>query len=481
MNSGGLLPTSSGAPASPPSEPRSAARRCAFSGLLACVLAAAVLLTVWWALLSSASAVPSAAVPNPALSPHPEHSAPHSERPDLLPPRKAVEHWNVPRPHGFVPRLDAVAERDYGWLAHYRVVYEREMANLAAGRPPRVALHRGIMMYGWGNRLRNLMTAMLFALATDRVLLIDHPQHQEQFLEPEGFRLYQTEADAKALKQPGVTWYQLQTHKELDGEEEVRNTNFEQAYPHNVVVFHEGWDIDDGIFENPNVREKLIRLFGGFSHQVEVNERLFSWIFSRPRPELVHDMEALVADIGLRVPEDVDVVAVYQYRVFVDDNKLERYRQVRENVFRCVSKMLHQLNATVHQHIVPQPDRPLRIGFFVTSDAASEYEDMRERIKPFGIAVSDPSDNRLLHTAGMSPQKDAYIRRLPMLHWYLTGMADYALCTGTTFCYTARSMRIGGLMRSWVIPTSHVDICGPFQHGKFFSDSYPPPGESYYS
>ena len=479
--------------------------------LLICCAAVAstvVLATVWWAFLSPALLTPPASIDpldhRPHSAPpcgahhhpgdHPMssdcstdgytsgglHSSPAKHpRGDGGAPRQppvrvrcnAESTGMPPPPHGFTPQLDRAVARDYQWLLHYRAVYEREMANIRAGRKARVAIHRGVQMYGWGNRLRNLMTAMLYSLATDRVLFVDHPQHQEQFLEPEGFQLYLRDEEA-ALHSAGMSFYTF-IDDDINKVNAATSADLNERFNYDVLVFHQGWDFDDGIFNNVFVREKLVRIFGGYSYHQEISERVFSWLFSKPRPELVRDMDALVADMGLRVPEDVDAVVAFQYRAFVDDGKLHSYQQSRESVWRCVSRDMSILNRTLHEDFEVTPGHTLRIGFFLTSDAATEYDDMISRLSQYGKVAIDPTDSSMQHTAGIQPSKDVYTRRVPLLHWYFTGMADYALCTGTTFCYTARSMRVGGLSRSLItlIPSQHR--CGAFQHGRSYADFFP--------
>ena len=285
---------------------------------------------------------------------------------------------------------------------------------------------------GWGNQQRGFSGAMLLAIATNRTFLMDYPRY---------FRVFQDSLESpidarhqkyqKAMQLPrfmvplGGGNPQNPALVERMRTDEVFHYHLEQP----VLQIGCGCTMGTVLWENPLLKDLFFRRLGTRSHAEAVSVLLRS-IQTRFTPAFARDMDRYKAGLGWGAAGSVMAL---QFRAWTDVPS-RRVDAASSSTILCLKRH-------VHAWMKAQLGGPrlTRLTLWVTSDSAAAMKGIRSALQ-LGTAV------RVITTADAKLPGELESREArALVDWYLLGEPDAAVCSGTTYCLSARA-RGGGII-----------------------------------
>lgn len=287
----------------------------------------------------------------------------------------------------------------------------------AASNPRYLVWRESGLGEGWGNHIRSIASAFLLALVTRRRFMIDHERFFQVFLNPLSGNATINYREDASLMQMQEQLLPLDIPSMLLTARSTANVVSLKCNCHFLLELLENSDRDLQLFKD---------LFGSTREDavVEVAMRL---LLRRPQPE--------VGANALRVlsswkHESYDGFAMVQSRQWIDLPKEARPPAVDE--LSCTVMRLKKYRSEL-------PGKK-RLLVAVTSDSTTHAEMLSQQLSSLGDIVVNKIFTNNLHTA--SSLLDTLANAQSTLDWYLLGQADFVICTGSTYCISARA-RLG--------------------------------------
>ena len=233
----------------------------------------------------------------------------------------------VDAPWDGTPTLGCDAARP-AFPAYYACI----LHHAAAGRRPPGAVVHVTGHYGLGNQLRTAVGTLLYAMATRQPFLSSNRFLRTHFRSPQLPRLVgQSDAERLALEgshlftvcndtasdgsmacRPAPSWPSLRTCTQGGRPSEqpcvdLTAPNYTASWPRTDMRVDEVYDLAPDITGHPHYGLMVRRLFCTAS-PIRVQAALFSWLLSRPHPELVLAAAALANKLGFQFPRPASVL-----------------------------------------------------------------------------------------------------------------------------------------------------------------------------
>ena len=167
----------------------------------------------------------------------------------------------------------------------YRKVYRSGLAS----EWPRFILFSPTDGGGWGNKLRGLTLAFVFALCTKRILVVHDFLINENFLAPDDTD-WSLEKWQKALRSiSDIRIMNLHLRPEdFDKEEwdEFETQSMDSLFPERLVVLDQSIGFIDALFRNPNYSDFLRHCGLDIDSKLSWLGAICRYVLSRPSPKL---------------------------------------------------------------------------------------------------------------------------------------------------------------------------------------------------
>eukprot|EP00931_Biecheleriopsis_adriatica_P108374 TRINITY_DN82686_c0_g1_i1.p1 TRINITY_DN82686_c0_g1~~TRINITY_DN82686_c0_g1_i1.p1 ORF type:complete len:268 (-),score=45.50 TRINITY_DN82686_c0_g1_i1:271-1074(-) len=180
------------------------------------------------------------------------------------------------------------------------------------------------------------------------------------------------------------------------------------------------------------VQEALKAAFGDHSHQAAslredtVTEVVLRLLLRKPQPELLASAGKVLAAWQR---DGYDGFAMVQSRQWVDLQPTSRPPILEE--VNCSLKRLRSYRASL------PGERQLLVA--VTSDSSSHARRLTEALASSGDVKTNSVYVDNTHSA--SRFLKSFTHSQALVDWYLLGEADFAICTGSTYCISARARK----------------------------------------
>jgi hypothetical protein len=290
----------------------------------------------------------------------------------------------------------------------------------------RVIIYRFNDGSGWGNRLRAMHFVMMYALLTERAVLIQCQDWSLHFDSPivshEG-----TEVAINLKQGPYDSLINLSADT-LSFDEacvllESDSGIIRDDHLPRVISYETGNSPDICLFRNPKYHSFLNKTFGTTSRYAIMGE-IASFLCSRPS----HDyLRAVRYTQQLLRWHEFDVHIAVQFRSFVDDKETHAkmdaiFPRFCQETFRVVSDYLDK--------------HPGKAMLYFTSDDDHLFQRFFKSIsKLSGRVTFERSPFPYVH----SSSSHGYGIKAPLVEWYLLGESELLISTGTTFAQFAKA------------------------------------------
>ena len=319
--------------------------------------------------------------------------------------------------------------------------------------------------FGWGNQVRGMVFATLYAVLTDRRLVMDpSSKYVKHFRFPARgapLRLASNAGDRKRLDQGECE------------QDPAKCLEFKQR----VIEHASGVTMDQRYTRTPAIRDKLKRLFGTDNHAL-ISYCVVRWLFQSPRPLFLEAAAAYRDGLGLKGKKFV-VFQVHSHRAHPHRNRhshpTHRFHSRRSQPHtirilacshsRCSNPFapiptIFQLRSwadvpSKFEQLTLEPGRLLAAEFdkwhdglgdgavthdaYLTSDSRTGVDVLASVLQENARIRSLKRAQNFVHTNGKDNVKEHVSSA--MIDWFLLGDAgvEATFCSGTTFCISGVS------------------------------------------
>lgn len=314
---------------------------------------------------------------------------------------------------------------------------------------------------GWGNQVRGISSSLILALLTGRRFVIyDESKHHsiyfDAFHEPaKNFSLKASKHNVSMkigdLKQKTLLslGHPIATFKVALEEALVSK--------HTVIQHFCGGSFAEFFFHE-TYRPLWKTVFGSdFNLRWdEIEAFIMAWLFQNPMEELISSVKELKKALMWDTFEHHGMI---QYRSW-QDAKINR-----DKALLGYSEQVACVNSELEQLRVMLPSTNSSVLLYLTSDDKTESERLHSKlVKIPNLTVEVYQMYPNVHTAHSRMGNLSISRNQGMVDWYLLGMVDYVVCSGTSYCASARG-RTGIGRSTWSI--EDVSRAAPFNDIKF--------------
>jgi len=314
---------------------------------------------------------------------------------------------------------------------------------------------------GWGNQVRGISSSLILALLTGRRFVINdegksHSIYFDVFHEPIKTLSLKSSKDKGSMK----IGSQRQKHLLILGYPlaSFKGGLEEALVSKNTVLKHSCGGSFAEFFFHETYSPLWKAVFGSdFNLRWdEIESFVMAWLFQNPREEFISSVNQLKKAL---MWDTFEHHAMIQYRSW-SDAKINRDKALvgYPGQLTCVNSELEQLSAML-------PSTNSSVLLYLTSDDKAESEKLHSKlakIPNLTVAFNEMYPN--VHTAHSRPRNISISRNQGMVDWYLLGMVDYVVCSGTSYCSSARG-RTGIGRSAWSI--EDVSRAAPLNDIKF--------------
>ena len=299
---------------------------------------------------------------------------------------------------------------------------------------------------GWGNQCRGMSASVILALLTNRRFLINDKERPHEIF----FNTFNEPSDKFSIRSSNAS---LPIDKSVQGPESTLMRlgksvfSFKHALDRALIsdrlILHHGVGGSfAAVFLQNKYRENWQSLFGKDIELRwdEIEVAVMWWLFQNPGHRLLDSTNLMMKALKWHT---FDHQAVVQYRSWQDAKKLKNSISFPQLV-SCVKTELQHL-----RKIIPAASRIL---VYITSDDREQSARLRN-----SLGVAGPNMVLTVHElfsnvhSGMSHHKNVSVSASQgLVDWYLLGQVSHAVCSGTSYCASARA-RTGVGRSSWSV------------------------------
>lgn len=304
---------------------------------------------------------------------------------------------------------------------------------------------------GWGNRFRGMTSSLLLSLVTKRRFLIDHKEFFRVFSDPStiaGTLNYQAMVGelqtltekllpytSPAYRHPiSLSQKQTWSHKRVlrdDGKWRASSRHILNSDA-DVLVHQCGCSFELAILGSPDdsARRRVQGIFGSLREDVLV-EVAMRFLTRQPLQSLVDNAHKVLESWQHRAYDGFAMVQDRQWTDVKGKNRGAKEKGTDRPHLNCTYKRLEAYRSTL-----PGKKR-LLIG--VTSDSTAYADTMIRAFSSLGDVRRNDMfmDNAMSYKATSTP----LVARQFIVDWYLLGEAPFVVCTGSTYCVSARASK----------------------------------------
>lgn len=260
--------------------------------------------------------------------------------------------------------------------------------------------------YGWGNRIATMIKTVIFAIAFDMKIIMDHDQYEASFNDPvagEWFKGYN--GHRSGINFDSKTWNLNTPVTHMTSNDWG---NIPQEWIDKLVA--------KGLFTKDNDVAHIWMTIGRF-------------LTRSPSPQLLEKVNNLKQKMGGVLTFDT-TVQVRTMKDFAPGHKIAMSAWKQKEIWECVDKVVNA-----------------RDEVYFTTDEILMYDIAKKQLNKSHVNTVPHDLQHSSHTTELIPSG--------IVEWYLIGESDTVVCSMTSFCSTAVARRYGSFKNVYAISNTY--------------------------